>query len=84
MAIKMRTNKEPGARCCECGAGRKTSLDMFDVCIGGTIQTICDLCNEDLFRKTLTATCNVNHRLKSQQDMQIITRRKERNESWQR
>lgn len=76
MAIKMRTNKQPTAKCCNCGVPRKHSLEMFDVCIADNIFTICDLCNNQLFSKTLSAECAVNHKLKSKEDMRVISMRR--------
>ena len=75
MAIKMRNNLKLDSVCCECGQTRKQVLDMFDVCIGGNIFTICDLCNEALFRKTLSASCQTNGRVKSREDIMIINSR---------
>lgn len=75
MAIKMRNSKNENAVCCECGQTRKQVLDMFDVCIGGNIFTICDVCNETLLHKTLSAECYKNGRIKSQQDMAILRKR---------
>lgn len=76
MAIKMRNNTKPEAVCCECGEGQKEVLNMFDLCIGGNIFTICDACNEQLFNKCLSAECFKNGRVKSQRDMAIIYKRK--------
>lgn len=76
MSIKMRNNKDRGATCCECGEGQDNVLNMFDICVGGKIFTICDCCNEKLFRKTLSASVMVNGRVKSQRDMSIIRSRK--------
>ena len=76
MAIKMRNNTKLDAICCECGEGQKNVLNMFDLCIGGTIFTICDECNEKLFSKCLSAECMKNGRVKSQHDMAIIRKRK--------
>lgn len=73
--IKMRNNTKPSAICCECGKRQRNVLNMFDICIGGQIFTICDRCNEQLFSKTLSAECYKNHRVKSQQDMAIIRKR---------
>lgn len=73
--IRMRTNKEDSAQCCECGNNRDESLELFDVCIGGHISTICDVCNEALLSKTLVATCKVNSKIKQPHDMAIIKRR---------
>lgn len=75
MAIKMRINKDTSATCESCGNGKTKSLEMFDVCIGENIMTICDACNEVLFNKTLKATVGVNHKLKSQQDLKVIRSR---------
>lgn len=78
MAIKMRNNKDANSTCCECGAHRKDVLDMFDLCIADTIFTICDACNEKVFYKCLSAECYKNGRVKSQHDIAIINRRKQR------
>lgn len=78
MAIKMRNNSKLDAVCCECKATKKEVLDMFDLCIGGNIFTICDACNEALFYKTLKAECYKNGRVKSQHDIAIINRRKQK------
>ena len=75
MAIQMRNNSKKDSVCCECGTPRKKVLDMFDLNIGGNIFTICDLCNEALFRKTLSASCYVNGRVKQKEDMAIINKR---------
>lgn len=74
--IKMRTNKDTNAQCCECGNDRSKSLEMFDVSIGGRILTICDLCNGQLLNKTLHADVKVNTKLKRPEDMEIIRQRK--------
>ena len=75
MPIRMRTNTKADATCCECGQPRNKVLEMFDIQVGGNIFTICDLCNEALFYKTLRATCNVNGKVKTKQDMYIIHQR---------
>lgn len=76
MAIKMRNNTTPEAVCCECGKMQDDVLNMFDLCIGQTIHTICDLCNEQIFNKTLSAECYKNGRIKTQRDMRIINMRR--------
>lgn len=76
MAIRMRNNKKPEAICCECGDGQKKVLNMFDLCIGGNIFTICDECNKKVFYKCLSAECMKNNRVKSERDMAIIRKRK--------
>lgn len=75
--IRMRTNKSYDAVCKVCGATRKNSLDFFDIAFTDKhIITICDMCNEQLFNKSLKATCYVNGRVKSQDDLQIIRSRR--------
>lgn len=78
MSIKMRYNKDRDAVCCECGDHKNDVLDMFDICIGGEIFTICDVCNLDLFYKTLKAECNKNARVKTQHDMAVLRKRGEK------
>lgn len=75
MAIRMRNNKKQDSVCCECGDPRDEVLDMFDLCIGGMVFTICDVCNEILFNKTLSAECQKNHRVKDAHDMKILSKR---------
>ena len=75
MAIKMRNNKDRDAYCCECGHHRSEVLDMFDICVGGNIFTICDECNEALLYKTLCAECHKNGRVKTQDDMRVMRKR---------
>lgn len=76
VAIKMRNNEKPDAVCCECGETQKQVLNMFDLCIGGTIFTICDVCNEKIFSKCLRAECMKNGRVKTKEDIHIINKRK--------
>lgn len=75
MAIKMRVNKKLDSVCCECGKTRRQVLDMFDIQINGETFTLCDVCNDTLFYKTLRATCYTNGRVKSKEDMLIINER---------
>ena len=76
--IKMRNNTKPDAICCECGENQEQVLNMFDLCIGGSIFTICDVCNEKIFSKCLSADVMKNGRTKSQHDLAIIRKRKNR------
>lgn len=75
MAIKMRNNTNRDAVCCECGQKQDEVLNMFDMRIGGTIFTICDVCNKSILYKALNAECYKNGRVKSQYDLAIIRRR---------
>lgn len=74
----MRNNTKSDAICCECGEHQDQVLNMFDLCIGGSIFTICDACNEKIFSKCLSAEVMKNGRVKSQHDMTIIRKRKSR------
>lgn len=76
--IKMRVNKLESAKCDCCGCERSQALDMYDIRLGRSqafVITICDGCNEELFKKTLRASCMTNDRLKSKEDIAIIRRR---------
>ena len=75
MAIKMRNNSDQESVCCNCGQTRAEVLDMFDLCIGTTIVTICDVCNGQLLAKVLKAETIKNGRIKSGHDMAIIRKR---------
>lgn len=75
MAIKMRNNKDQNSVCCSCGDARKDTLEMFDLLIGETMVTICDVCNEQILSKTLKGEVNKNGRVKTPNDMRVIRRR---------
>lgn len=76
MAIKMRTVRDPDAICKICGATRKQSLEIFEIMFTEKAKlTLCDLCNEELLHKTLKASCKVNNKLKSKEDIMIINKR---------
>ena len=77
-AIKMRTNTDGNAKCCNCNQEANQVLGIFDIMVCNTLLTICDQCNDQLFRKTLAATCKINGKIKTPQDMAIITKRKKR------
>lgn len=76
MAIKMRNNIDPKAICCNCKETQEQVLNMFDLRIGNTVLTVCDVCNEKVLNKCLRAECSKNARTKSNKDMQIINRRR--------
>ena len=72
--IRMRVNTKSD-KCDLCNRPRNKVLDLFDLNVNNQIITICDLCNEELFRRSLSATCYVNRRLKDKHDMKIIQAR---------
>ena len=73
--IRMRINKHSDSVCETCGEGSSQVLEMFDLMIGSTIHTICDRCADQIFHKTLSATCGINAKVKSQHDLAIIRKR---------
>lgn len=75
MAIKMRNNKNENAICCECGETQKEVLRMYDLCIGDKIFTICDVCNEKIFNKTLHASVLLQGDVRTPRDNKIILAR---------
>ena len=73
--VKMRVSKDRNEKCICCNKGIEQSLEIFNICFGDVIVTICDRCNDDLLTKSVRAACLVNHRVKSKRDMQIINER---------
>ena len=84
MAIKMRNNTNLEAVCCNCSEGQKDVLNMFDLCIGKIIMTICDECVDKVFYKCLSASVMRDGRVKSPHDMAIIRRRQHKGSKWER
>jgi hypothetical protein len=82
MEIKMRISKNQNAKCDSCGKGKEKSLEVFDIMVGDKIITVCDECLNELFHKTLRASCMVNARLKSNHDLSVIAiRNRKKNEN---
>lgn len=75
MAVKMRHNKSGNATCCSCGTTADKALGMYDVKVGTTVFTICDVCNAELLSKSLSAEVEKNSRTKSGHDMAIVRQR---------
>lgn len=73
--IKMRVNNK-ATMCPICNSTRRNTIEIFDLCIGDTIITLCDACNEKLFNKTLKATVMIQSKVKTKQDIQVIQARK--------
>ena len=73
--VKMRVSKDRNEKCICCNKGIEQSIELFNICFGDVIVTICDRCNDDLLTKSVRAACLVNHRVKSKRDMQIINER---------
>lgn len=72
--IRMRLNKNPDAVCKVCNGTRKNSIEFFDIAFTDKhIITICDVCNNQLFRKTLKASCSIDEKLKDKHDIAVIS-----------
>lgn len=73
MGIKMRQNKRQDACCKVCGNKIEESLGMFDIAFTDKhVITICDKCNNQLFSKSLKASCIIDNKIKSKQDQEVI------------
>lgn len=77
MAIRMRNNTDPEAKCCNCGERQADVLNMFDLGVGNLVLPVCDVCNNQILVKALRAECMKNGRTKSQRDMAIIRKRQQ-------
>lgn len=76
MDIKMRTTKSPDVVCKVCGATKQESLEIFEIRFTDKAKiTICDLCNNKLLYKTLKASCMINERVKSKEEITILNKR---------
>lgn len=73
--IKMRINKNKESICFNCHCIWKNTPEMYDLSIGFDKQRIlplCQNCLNEIFKKSLKASCNYNARIKSKEDMQRI------------
>lgn len=79
--VKMRISKETKPVCEICGATMDKSLEIYDLMIPNVLTgekriiTFCDLCNDKIFSKSLSATVKLQGKTKSQHDIQIINSR---------
>lgn len=79
--MRARINKKQDCICLDCGNERKDSLELYDLKIGNTVFTLCDLCANDLFKITLKLTTNLQGKLKSSKDLALISKRRQKNEN---
>lgn len=70
--IKMRINNNSTSVCEECSVSWKNTPEMYDLLLCGNKVTLCKKCLDNLFQKTLKASCAYNAKVKSQEDMQRI------------
>lgn len=70
--VKMRVNENKNSVCEGCGIKWKNTKEMYDIMICSHKFTLCYDCIDQIFHKTLSASCKYNAKLKSQEDMQRI------------
>ena len=75
--IKMRINYDSDSVCENCGRSYKNTKEMYDMMFCGNKYTICFECVDELFQKTLSATCKYNGKVKSKEDLARIERSKQ-------
>ena len=79
MSIKMRVNKEKESECFVCKTTWLYTHEMYDLRFESKLVetrtlTLCKSCVDELFNKTLRASCLYNGRVKSKEDMERIRR----------
>lgn len=79
MSIKMRVNKEKESECFVCKTTWQNTHEMYDLRFESKLDetrtlTLCKSCVDELFNKTLRASCLYNSRIKSKEDMERIRR----------
>lgn len=79
MSIKMRVNKEKESECFVCKTTWLNTHEMYDLRFESKLDetrtlTLCKSCVDELFNKTLRASCLYNSRIKSKEDMERIRR----------
>ena len=79
MPIKMRVNKEKESECFICKTVWQNTHEMYDLRFESKLEeirtlTLCKTCVDELFNKTLRASCLYNGRIKSKEDMERIRR----------
>ena len=79
MSIKMRVNKEKESECFVCKTTWLNTHEMYDLRFESKLEetrtlTLCKTCVDELFNKTLRASCLYNSRIKNKEDMERIRR----------
>lgn len=76
--IGMRKSTGKYISCVNCKKKEDEVIQLFDLKIDSMTFTICDECNEKLFKSTLNASCLVNSKLKTKRDLNIINARRKK------
>lgn len=73
--VRMRKVKESEhKKCICCGKKQSETAQMYEINVGSITFPICRICNEELFHKTLSASCEFNSRMKSQKEITLINK----------
>ena len=82
MPVRMRVNHDKESKCTLCGKPYMRTKEMHDLQLSNErksiIFTLCYDCMEEIFNKTLKATCNYNKKVKNKEDMLRIRKSKEK------
>ena len=74
MAIKMKVNQNKQSTCLNCMVKYNDTEEMYDMMIATVYITLCKKCVDELFHKTLKASCKYNEKLKTKEDLIRIKR----------
>lgn len=76
MPVRMRVNHDKESKCTLCGKKYMYTKEMHDLQLSNkrksVIFTLCYDCMEEIFQKTLKASCNYQAKLKTKEDMKRI------------
>lgn len=66
--IKMKVNLDKNSVCDECGRDWMHTAEMYTILLFGEKRNICRTCCDSVFRKTLSASCMYNGKVKGKED----------------
>jgi hypothetical protein len=76
MPVRMRVNHDKESKCTLCGKPYMRTKEMHDLQLSNkrksVIFTLCYDCMEEIFQKTLKASCNYQAKLKTKEDLKRI------------
>lgn len=74
MPVKMRVCSDPEVICSNCGAKYADTREMYDIMLFGKKYNICYFCNDQVFKKSLRASCLYNSKVKKKDDLERARR----------
>ena len=78
MAVRMRVNKDKESKCKLCNTPYMYTPEMYDLQLANdesgksVVFNLCKKCTDEIFHKTLKASCNYNAKVKTKEDMQRV------------